>query len=323
MFSSATNLLMTSLIRLSLAAALAAFGAGSAFARIERVVEKTFTADAAGTLRVETDGGSIRVDPASGSVVTIKAIQRIRANSETEADDLLTKLDLIMEQNGNDVRVAAKYERPPLGFRWGSWPPVHVDFVIGVPAAFATDLHTSGGSITIGDLGGRADARTSGGSIKLGRMGSSVDARTSGGSITLAEAGGAVELRTSGGNITAGRIDGSAELSTSGGGIKVESVSGILRAHTSGGNIQAGFTGPLQEDSSLSTSGGSVHVTVEPSLAFRLDASSSGGGVRADGLTIRLADSGARRDRLVGDVNGGGPTLKLRSSGGGVAVYVR
>lgn len=314
---------MTSFLRLSLVAMAISLSAGSALARIERVVERSFPVGAPGTLFVETDGGSVRVDPAGGSTVKVTARQRIKADTDAEADELLKKLDLTMAQEGNDVRVAAKYERQPLGFRWGSWPPVQVDFVITVPAGFATDLRTSGGGITVGDLGGKALARTSGGSIKLGRMGSSVEARTSGGSITLAEAGGPVELRTSGGNITAGRIKGTADLSTSGGGIKLESASGIVRAQTSGGSIQAGITGALKEDSSLSTSGGSVRVTVDPSLAFRLDASSSGGGVRADGLTIRLANSGSSRSRLLGDVNGGGPTLKLRSSGGSVAVQVR
>jgi DUF4097 and DUF4098 domain-containing protein YvlB len=311
---------MNSSLRLFFAAALVAGSALSAQARIERHVEKSFPVSGAGKLRVETQGGEIRVSPSADSVVRVTAKQKINASSEAEADELLKKLELTIEQNGNDVRIVSKYERKPSGFRIGSWPPVQVDVIVTVPASYATDLHTSGGGITVGDLDGKAELRTSGGGIKLGKMGGAVDAHTSGGSITLAEARGSVSLKTSGGNIAVGRVSGKAELATSGGSIKIDGVANALRAHTSGGSIQAAITGPLQEECSLSTSGGSVRVSVEKTAAFRLDASTSGGGVDAQGLTITLDKPNRDRSQLIGAVNGGGPLLKLRSSGGGIVV---
>lgn len=311
---------MNSSLHLFCSAGLLVASACLAQARVDRTVEKSFPVTAAGTLHVETQGGEIRVSPSNDSVVRITAKQRIQANSEAEADEVLKKLELTFEQNGNDVRVISKYERQPAGFRRGSWPPVNVDIIVTVPATFATELHTSGGGITVGDLAGKAELRTSGGGIKLGKMGGQVDARTSGGSITLAEAGGAVELKTSGGNISVGRVNGPAELSTSGGGIQIDSVASVLRAHTSGGSIRANITGPLKEECSLSTSGGSVHVLVEKTAGFRLDASTSGGVVDLEGLSITLEKMGRDRGRLAGAVNGGGPLLKLRSSGGGIVV---
>ncbi|MBI5690782.1 MAG: hypothetical protein HZC55_11880 [Verrucomicrobia bacterium] len=311
---------MKTLLRLSLAAGMICGAASLAQARIERVVEKQFPVAGPGALFAETSGGSIRVTTTPDAVVRVKARQRIRADSEAEADELLRKLELVIEQQGADIRAVAKYERRPSGFSFGSWPPVEVSFEVSVPATFATDLRTSGGSITVGDLQGKARARTSGGSISLGKMGGPVEAHTSGGSISLGAAAGAVVLKTSGGSITAGQIAGPADLSTSGGSIKVESAQAPLRAHTSGGSVRAGLRGPVTADCSLSTSGGGVRVTVDKTAAFRLDASASGGHVDADGLTLKLEKSGRGRDRLAGEVNGGGPVLKLRSSGGGVSI---
>ena len=311
---------MNSSLHCLLIAGLAFVSTVVAHARIDRVVEKSFSVTSAGVLRVETQGGAIRVAPGNNSAVRITAKQKINASTDAEADELLKKLELTFEQDGNNIRVFAKYERQPSGFRIRSWPPVQVDFEITVPAAFATDLNTSGGSITVGDLSGDADLRTSGGGIKLGKMGGSVDARTSGGSISLDEARGSVELKTSGGNISVGRVTGQADLSTSGGSIKIDSVTSSLRAHTSGGSIRAGINGPLNEECSLSTSGGSVSVTVDKAAAFQLDASTSGGGVDASGLTLTLDKANRNRSRLAGAVNGGGPLLKLRSSGGGISV---
>jgi hypothetical protein len=314
---------MKSSLSLFLVTGLFVTGAAAAHAKIERIVEKSFAVQPGGTLRVDTQGGEIRVSASPDNVVKIRAREKIRAGSESEADALLMKLDLTLEQSGNDVVASAKYERSAAGFHFGSWPPVSVDFVITVPASFLAELHTSGGSVTVGDLAGKVKARTSGGSITLGRIGAEVDARTSGGDITLDGARGSVRLHTSGGGISVGAVSGEAELGTSGGSIRIDSIEGALRASTSGGSIRAGFVGRLKENCSLSTSGGSVKVTVDQAAAFRLDASTSGGSVDAEGLTITLEKSNRGRTQLSGTVNGGGPSLKLRASGGEIVVRTR
>jgi len=310
---------MNASFRLLFAPALAVTLATAGHARIDRTVEKTYTVTGAGTLHLETQGGEIRVTPATDNQVKITVREKIHADTDAEADQLLKKLELNFEQSGNDVTAIAKYERDT-GFHIGWWPPVTVDLIVTAPAGYATETRTSGGGITIGDFNGKAYAHTSGGGIKLGKIGAEVEAKTSGGSIALDEARGDVDLNTSGGNISVGRISGSANIATSGGSIKITAVQNSIRAHTSGGSITAGVVGPLKADSSLSTSGGSVHVTVDKSAAFRLDAATSGGSVDASGLTLTLESSGRDRNRLAGMVNGGGPELKLRTSGGGIVV---
>lgn len=289
----------------------------SLHARIERTVEKTFSVSGPGTLRLETSGGSLHVVPGPAGTVTITAHEHIRADSETEADALLKNLTLTFDQHGGDVQASAKYNQGG-GFHWGG-QKVQVDFTATVPASFATDLHTSGGGIAVGDLDGAVYARTSGGAIKLGKLGGNANVRTSGGGITLERAAGEVKLETSGGNISVGEVAGPAELSSSGGGIRIDSVGQRVRAHTSGGSIRAGITKALHGDSSLSTSGGGIHVTVDKTAAFQLDASTLGGGVHAEGLSI-AGQLSRNRDKLSGPVNGGGPVLKLHTSGGSIHI---
>jgi hypothetical protein len=288
--------------RFLFAAGLLAASALVAQAKIERSVEKTFTVSGTGKIHLETQGGEIRVTPGADGVVKITAREKIRADTDAEADDILKKLELTFDQAGNDVTATSKYERQPIGIHFGFWPPVQVDFIVTVPASYATELNTSGGAISVGDLKGKVKAHTSGGSITLGHIGADVDAHTSGG------------------NITVGRVDGQASLATSGGNIKIDSVVGALKAHTSGGSIRAAVAGPLKGDCVLDTSGGSVRVMVDKAAAFRLDASTSGGSVDASGLTITLEGSNRNRSRLAGNVNGGGPLLKLHTSGGSIEV---
>ena len=294
----------------------------TASAKIERVVEKSFQVQPGVHLTVTTSGGEIRVIPSSDLVVKVVAKEHIRAGSDAEADDLLKKLDLVIEQRGNDVAASASYGEGA-GFHFGSWPPVQVDFIVTVPSRASVDLKTSGGDVVVGDLDGPVRAHTSGGGIELGKIGADIDASTSGGSVRLEEGRGIVKLSTSGGNINAGRIAGPADLRTSGGDIRVDAVENTLAAHTSGGDVRAVFRGALKGDCSLSTSGGEVKATVGQGAGFQLDASTSGGEVNAAGITITIDRGGQGKSQLSGAVNGGGPVLKLHSSGGDIVVASR
>src|SRR5215204_3195460 len=106
---------MNSTTRLLLAVGCMSASALVSHARVDRSVEKTFTVTGAGTLHVETQGGGIRVEASSDSAVRITAKQRINTDSEAEANELLQKLELTFEQNGNDVRIVSKYEKRPSG----------------------------------------------------------------------------------------------------------------------------------------------------------------------------------------------------------------
>jgi hypothetical protein len=289
-------------------------------AKIERTVEKNFAVQPGGTLRVETAGGNVSVEPGTSDTVRVVAREKIRADNDAEADALLKDLTLKIEQQGNDVTAIAK-----LGRRMGSWfgTPIQVDFIVTVPGRYNVDLKTSGGNITVGDLAGQMQAHTSGGNVKLGNIDGTVDAGTSGGNVSLGSCTGDTRLHTSGGDVRAEKIIGRADLGTSGGDIVVKFVENTLSAHTSGGDVEAAIGGALKGDCSLGTSGGDVKVTVDRAAAFQLDAATSGGRVLADGITITLENGGTGQGHLSGKVNGGGPLLKLRTSGGSIRVVAQ
>jgi hypothetical protein len=301
-----------------LAAALATPLAVSA--KITRTVEKTFAVQSGGNLKAVTEGGDIVIQTADTAEVHVVAKQVIRASSDKEADEILAKLNLTLVQNGNDVTAESKYEKRGAGSWFGSWPPVSVSFVITVPKNFNVNLHTSGGDIAVASLKGDVHARTSGGDLKFARIDGDIDAGTSGGNIVLTEGTARAKLNTSGGDIQVDRAGGPTEVSTSGGNINLRSVAQLISANTSGGDVRAVITEPLKQDTVLGTSGGEIDVQVVSGAGFQLDASTSGGDVNASGLTITIEKGGSGKSRLAGAVNGGGPRLKLRSSGGDIRI---
>lgn len=288
--------------------------------RITRLAEKTFTVQPGGNFKATTQGGDITIRTADIAEVRITAKQVVRASTEEEADEILAKLTLTMEQAGNDVTAEAKYEKRASGSWFGNWPPVNVSFEVTVPKHFNLNLNTSGGDVTAATVQGNVRARTSGGDMKFDRVDGEIDAHTSGGNIILKEGTALAKLGTSGGDIEVDRAGGPTQVSTSGGDITINSVSQLLSATTSGGDVRATLTEPMKQDAVLSTSGGNVRVEVVKGAGFELDASTSGGDVRAEGVTITIAKGGVGKSRLAGTVNGGGPRLKLRSSGGDISV---
>lgn len=288
-------------------------------AKITRTVEKSFTVQPGGNLKVRTAGGDIKVLTGTGDEVKVTATERIHTDSEAKADELLRDLELTIEQEGNNITAIAKYDRQG-GWHVGNWPPVNVSFTVVVPTKFNVDLGTSGGDIGLQSINGRARLRTSGGNLKFDRVEGEVDGNTSGGDIELREGTANVHLSTSGGNIHVDRAGGEADLSTSGGDIVINSVMGRVTANTSGGNVKANIQGPLKGDCRLTTSGGEVVVNVDKDAAFNLKARTSGGDVDAAGITISIDKGGMRRSSLSGKVNGGGPELYLGSSGGDIRI---
>jgi hypothetical protein len=288
-------------------------------------VEKKLALEPGGTFTLETDVGDVTLtgDSSSGATVSI-----------TSRADLNERYDFTFDEVSRGVRVTVK--RRGLARFFGGWFGDDTQFAIHVPSTTTVRVNTSGGSINVTRVNGHVDVHTSGGSLRVETVEGSVDGTTSGGSIRMGGVRGDVIARTSGGSIAIADVRGTLRADTSGGGIDINGVSGDLRASTSGGGVEiTGAGGHVEAHSTggpvtvrfapgnarggeLSSSGGSVRSEVDPKVALSIDASSSGGGVNTDlPVTIQGRIS---NDSLRGDLNGGGATLRLRSSGGGVRI---
>ena len=90
----------------------------------------------------------------------------------------------------------------------------------------------------------------------------------------------------------------------------------MIDASTSGGSIKARLSRQPRGDSRLSTSGGGITVHVAANVGLDIDAHTSGGDVDSD---VPVTILGKQDDSsLNGKLNGGGPKLVLRSSGGDI-----
>lgn len=307
------------------------FLATSLSAATDNTIRRGFNVADGGTLRLEAAVGNVRI-VTGGSGVAVEVVQTARTSDRQKADELFREHDITFEQNGNDVVIRSRRDHDWL--RWNDG--LSVQWNIRVPDRFGVDVSTSGGDVKLDDIVGSVTLRTSGGGIEAGRVNGSVDLHTSGGGVEIRDVTGELVARTSGGSIDAGAVGGSADLRTSGGSIDLASSGGDVFARTSGGDIKIGdargkidaatsggsitarFAAQPRGDSRLSTSGGDVRVTLAGTISADVDAHSSGGGIDSDvPLTVTGTQS---EDKLNGTLNGGGPKIVLRTSGGGISI---
>lgn len=306
----------------------------------ERTHQK-YTVDGAGTLTVDADFGSVRVESWPNDEVDVEVEKRRTGISEGSARDAFDEIAVDISQRENDVDI--RIDRKS---RFGS-DRVSVDIEVKVPESYNLDLKTSGGDIDIGDLQGDVRARTSGGDVTIGRVteallqvhtsggdvsvkegGAETKVSTSGGDIEIDTARGTVHATTSGGDITIGSTTDKVTAKTSGGDIEIEDARGSVKANTSGGDIRIGGTsggvtaktsgGDITIESAsgevnVHTSGGDIRIE---RASGEVDAHTSGGDVIIDSAEGRLKAGTSGGDITISNATGGGVTAK--TSGGDI-----
>jgi hypothetical protein len=247
-----------------------------------------------GRVDLETAGGSIEVDRIGGAVAATTMGGSISVGTA-----------------GGDVNVETA---------GGS---IHIESANGKLTAT-----TRGGSVEVGTakLGGTIE--TAGGSIRIRQSGGDMRISTAGGSIDAGDINGTVELRTAGGNIRLGSARGAVEAETAGGGIRLAKLQSGARAETAAGGITAEFVGRRLTESSLETTAGDVVVYLADGIACTvnaaIDMASGGHRISTDFPELKIRKEGGEYGPSQwfanGNLNGGGPTLKIRTDVGDIEI---
>ena len=311
-------------------------GVTIADAAVESHIERSFQVTPGGHLMVDSDRGAIEVRTADSDHVDVKIERKVKKNGKWTIEEVLDDFAITFDQNDDGVTIRAKHDREILRQWSRERNRLQVNFLITVPQRYNVDLKTAGGSISVEELEGAVRSQTAGGGLRFGSIKGPVWGRTSGGSVKLEGTQGDAQLKTSGGGITIGSVAGTVEAitsggsirvdkvagsinaKTSGGGITVEEVMGDITAKTSGGSIKAYISRQPQGDCSLQTSGGNVTAYLVEDIALDVDAQTTGGRVSTDIPVTTVVQGKMSKSKLRGTLNGGGPLLKLRTSGGSV-----
>lgn len=195
-----------------------------------------------------------------------------------DAGDVLRDIRIEVSAEGGDVTIDTELPRSRGWFRGTS---ASVEYELKVPSTVRLRLRSTNGQIEVEGVAGDVELRTTNGGIRARDLGGRLDAET-----------------------TNGKID-------------AIRIAGPVDAETTNGGIRAEITGAsLDEDVTLSTTNGAVELSLAASVAARLDARAGNGSVRSE-LPVRNLDR-EKKNELAGDLNGGGATIRIRTSNGSI-----
>lgn len=280
---------------------------------------------------VQTHGGSVTLDGMQGTAKGRTSGGSIRVERVTGAVDITTSGGSL-EIDAVDGDVNGTTAGGSIGAR---------------DVTGRLDVRTAGGSIEVRDIGGAVDAKTAGGSIRAESVRGPLTVRTAGGDIEVRDAAQDVTAATAGGDVDLQGIGGAVDAQTMGGDVEGRDVNGFVRARTQAGDVEfVGVRGGVNARTSvgdievevvaasfdddpaleLTTHHGDIELVLPADVQASVDAeveSYHGGVDREDVYSdFPLTREGGRSKtlRATGDLNGGGPVVRLRSGGGSIRI---
>jgi len=257
----------------------------------------TVTGNLTGKIVGKTAGGDVKVGNVDGTT-----------NLSTAGGDIIAGKvggDVVLKTAGGDIRLDSAEGRVEVG--------------------------TSGGDIIVGDVGKSLNASTSGGDIRISNINGDATASTSGGDVHVGKVAGTAKLSTAGGDIECQGATGEVRASTAGGDIQLVAISGSLDASTAGGDIRAELNPDGKANSSLTTAGGELEISLPAGARARIEAVIEIEGrwstnrdeyqIVSDFKAVdQVMDDQAKEIRAIFDLNGGGPIIRMRTTNGNIFI---
>ena len=179
------------------------------------------------------------------------------------------------------------------------------------------------------------EATSGDGSIRAEAIEGRIVLSTSDGTVTGTRLGGDIQIRSGDGSIRLDNVTGKLDLETTDGTITVEARPTVLKAHTGDGSIRATIEPDtvMAENWDLSTSDGTIVLTLPGSFNADLDAETSDGVVRTSHPLLDDSNEAAprgegenreerreRRRTLRSKIGDGGKVLRIRTGDGSIRI---
>lgn len=248
-----------------------------------------------GRLEVHLADADVVLENTSGPSIEVRAY--VDASDMEWASDAFDDMDFSATERDNTVFVEAEDHQISKG-QWREHQRFSLTVVVTIPDGTDVRIETDDGDIRTSSLSGNSTLRSSDGDI-----------------VVDAAVGGDLDIHTSDGDIVVDRLESErAEIRTSDGDVVLRSVRAPLDVASGDGDIRINLLEAYE--TSVSTGDGDILLTAPGDIAAD---------VRMDGEDLSIEQGlqllGRIREHSVqGTLNGGGPTIDLRTGDGSVSL---
>jgi len=264
-----------------------------------------------GAMELDTDFGNVDVEEVSGQV-----------NAQSDSGDIT----LTGVSDGGDIEAKTNFGSLVLQDITAESLVAHSDSgdirAEKITLDGALDLETSFGSVTVRDAEAeRLKAHSDSGEIRVedAALDGVLDLETNFGDVKVnGVRASSYRLASDSGGLTLNGCRGILDLHTDFGSIEVrDCTKAVLSLETDSGEIY--FSGSLSDEGmhQVETGFGKVHLVLPADAAFDLDAETDLGSIKTD---FAVTISEFEEKHIVGEVNGGGPSLQIRTDSGSITL---
>jgi hypothetical protein len=132
--------------------------------------------------------------------------------------------------------------------------------------------------------------------------------------------GAEAKFTTVNGGVEVSGLTGRVTAEATNGGVVARNVSGRIDASTTNGGVDVDLA-RVEDDASLHCTNGGIRLRLPANAKASINASVTNGGIDASGLSLQTTT--ANRRRLEGLLNGGGPTIRISGTNGGITISAR
>ena len=275
-----------------IAAAAILLIAGTAAA--QSTLDKTYNVSGKPALQVEVDDASVR----ARSCGTCRAVSiHVDYRGQNPGDWTVTEM-----QGGNGIHFALKHKQQVRMF--SGWHGRSPEITVVTPTETDLSLRSGDGALAIAGLRGNLDAHTGDGAIQADDVA---------GDLRFTTGDGAVALR---------RAEGTLYATTGDGGMNIEGRFSHFEARSGDGavNLRLMPGSVLNASSSVLTGDGSVAINLPNDLRAEVDASTGDGRIASNLPFFTNTQARSGRSHIHGSMNGGGPTLRIHTGDGSIAL---
>ncbi|MCU0642763.1 MAG: DUF4097 family beta strand repeat-containing protein [bacterium] len=226
-----------------------------------REFKKVLDFQSNGMIEVKTTNGNIEITSWDKNAVEIRAEIKVKANSRREAEQLLDKVEILIDKNGDRIAIEPDYPRKQGGdgfidWIFGSGSSVVVNFTIRVPKESDLNLRSTNGRVFVSEVNGE------------------------------------LTMKTTNGGIEAEGIQGSATGSTTNGSIALQANQfqndDSIALHTTNGSIRLTLSSSIKANIKASTVNGSIRTDFPVTVSGRINRKSLSGSINGGGGSIEL-----------------------------------
>lgn len=267
---------------------------------ITDTVKEAFQVRPGGSLVVEIDNGALFIETTSSNEVRVELERTVEVTDEAEARRIIERHDYSLRQIGNDVEIHSTFESGSSFWGRRNRDRMRLKVTIQIPEVYNVDFSSGAGNVRIADVGGTVSGRTGAGNITIGRVAGVINVSSGSGNVELTGAGGGVAISTGAGNVRLDELRGAAEVKTG------------------AGNVFVYIADQPDDGSVLETGAGNITVFLSEDIRASVSAIAAVGSAQTD-FPLEVEGKWMSRS-IAGDLNGGGPQIRMRAGLGNIAV---